>query len=228
MNSELSDFLFNFTPKLRRDFMDLAAVDKLLTTTRTVRRRLDPTRPVPLEVIEECLELAIQAPIGGDMPRYRFIVITEPDLKANVAAIYRKAQEVILEPYMQRLGPEHGFMVGVRFFLDHLHEIPVLIFSCIDAITPDMPLWRIYSRLGSIYPITWSLMLALRSRGLASAWTSVHAIYEDEVKAVLGVPESIGLAALLPVAYFTGDDFRPAKRIPAKERTYWNGWQKAR
>ena len=134
--------------------MERATVDKLLTTTRTVRRRLDPTRPIPPEIIEECLELAIQAPIGGDVPRYHFVVLTEPAVKAQVAAIYRKAQESILAPYVQRLGREHGFMVGVQFLMDHLHEIPVLVFTCIEAIAPETPLWAVYARLGSIYPIT--------------------------------------------------------------------------
>jgi nitroreductase len=71
-------------------------------------------------------------------------------------------------------------------------------------------------------------MLALRARGSGSAWTTLHILYEKEAAALLGIPDHITQAALLPVAYFTGEDFKPAKRLPARERTYWNGWEQTR
>jgi nitroreductase len=210
--------------------MDLATVDKLLTTTRSVRKRLDLTRPVEPDIIQDCLEIAIQAPTGGNRQGYYFVVVTDPDKRAGVAELYRKAFYENWTPQrkeeVQQRDPRN--LASYFYLAEHLHEVPVLIFTCVDELTPDAPLWSVYARLGSIYPATWNLMLALRSRGLASAWTSIHLIHEDEVKAVLNVPESVSLAALIPVAYFTGDDFKAAKRVPARERTYWNGWGQTR
>lgn len=80
------------------------------------------------------------------------------------------------------------------------------------------------SLYGSILPAAWSLMLALRARGLGAAWTTLHLRYEREVATLLSIPPTITQAALLPVAYYTGDDFKPATRIPARQVTYWETW----
>jgi nitroreductase len=81
---------------------------------------------------------------------------------------------------------------------------------------------------GCILPVAWSLMLALRARGLGSAWTTIHLMYEKEAAALLDIPEDVTQTVLIPVAYFTGDDFRPAKRIPSRDRTYWDAWGQTR
>jgi nitroreductase len=106
-----------------------------------------------------------------------------------------------------------------------MHEVPVLIVPCVETQMVQVAGAGVY---GSILPATWSLMLALRARGLGSAWTTLHLRYEKEAAAVLGIPDGIAQAALLPVAYYTGDDFKPAKRLPARQRTYWNGWEQTR
>jgi len=111
-----------------------------------------------------------------------------------------------------------------RYLAQHMHEVPVMIIPCIEGEVTDINGFRIASLYGSILPAAWSLMLALRSRGIGSAWTTLHLRYETEVAQLLGIPDGVMQAALLPVAYYTGDDFKPAKRVPASERTYWNGW----
>lgn len=77
---------------------------------------------------------------------------------------------------------------------------------------------------GSILPAAWSMMLALRSRGLGSAWTTLHLMYEEEAAVVLGIPSNIAQCALLPIAYYTGTDFKPAKRLSQRDATHWNSW----
>ncbi len=210
--------------------MDLDTVDKLLTTTRAVKRRLDLSRTVEREIIEECFEISIQAPIGGNIPKYHFVVITEAEKKTAIAELYRKS---LYENYLPHRIPEdltfpereRGWMKSFLHLADHLQDIPVLIIPCIETRWEDPSPWYQASMYAQIIPVTWSLMLALRARGLGTSWTTLHLRYEKEVADLLGIPENITQVALIPVAYFTGKDFRPASRIPAQERTYWNGWK---
>lgn len=209
--------------------MDLRAVDELLTTTRSIRKRLDLTRTVDPVLIQQCLELAVQAPIGGDTPRYHFVVVSDPTKRAELAKLYRRGLAEIYPPrrveQVQQTKP--ALMSSVMYLAEHLHEVPIHIVPCIagrDAFAvlgPDAGPATFYA---SILPATWSLMLALRSRGLGSAWTTSHLKYAREAAAILGIPDDITQAALLPVAHFVGTDLHPAKRVPARERTYWDTW----
>jgi nitroreductase len=152
--------------------MDLGTVDKLLTTTRSIRRRLDLTRPVPAAVIQECLEIAVQAPTGGDAARYHFVVVTNAAKRARLADLYRRGLEEIYPPHrveqVQKTKP--ALMSSVIYLADHFHEVPVHIVPCITgreafgALGPDAGPASFY---GSILPATWSLMLALRHVGEA-------------------------------------------------------------
>jgi nitroreductase len=211
--------------------MDLATVDKLLTTTRSVRKRLDLTRPVEPEVLQQCLDIAVQAPTGGNVCRYHFLVLTDPIRRAALADLYRKA-------FYQRYSPQHiaerrqadsRVWDSAIYLAEHLHEVPVHILSCVEY----QRAWEGENTravaMTHILPTTWSLMLALRARGIGVAWTTIHTIYyEQEVAALLGIPEHIHQAVLLAVAYYTGDDFKPAKRIPARDRMYWDTWGQTR
>jgi nitroreductase len=207
--------------------MDLATVDKLLTTTRTVRKRLDLTRPVPHDVIEQCLEIAIQAPTGGNIPRYHFVVVTDATTRTALATLYKRAYLEMYPPQRQeevrQIDPR--LMDSATYLAEHLHEVPVLIIPCVESPPGQGMGPGVY---GSILPAAWSLMLALRARGVGSAWTTLRLRYEQEATTLLGIPEHIRQAALLPVAYYTGQDFKPAQRVPARERTYWNGWGQTR
>lgn len=216
--------------------MDRATVDHLLTTTRTVRRRLDLSKPVEPEVIQECLEIAIQAPNGGNQNRYHFVVITDPAKRAAIGAIYKKvfSQEHVplsgagdprLPVYQTRLEGIHD---SARYLADHLGEVPVHIIPCVESRFEDAGTFRQATRYGSILPAAWSLMLALRSRGLGTAWTTLHLYHEKEVAALLGIPNDVTQVVHLSVAYYTGADFKPGPRIPARARTYWDVWGQSR
>jgi nitroreductase len=200
--------------------MDIAAIDHLLTTTRSVRRRLDLTRPVEPDVIDACLEIAVQAPNGGNANRYHFVVVTDAAARAGVAAIYRRAYDA----NDRTPGDDSPLALSADYLADHLHEVPVHIIVCQEGRLETADPLRMATRYGSILPATWSLMLALRARGLGSAWTTRHLDLEAEMGALLGIPDNVTQVALLPVAYFTGVDFRPGTRIPARDRTYWDRW----
>lgn len=206
--------------------------DELLTTTRSVRKRLDLDRPVPLELVRECLEIALQAPSGSNRQTWHFVVVTDADKRAAIGDLYRRAVDGYLKssgaagklyaddplrgPVQQRVGD------SVAYLGETMGRVPVLTIPCIEArrLTADSQagLW------GSILPAAWSYMLAARARGLGTAWTTLHLRYESEVASLLGLPSHVRQGVLIPTAYYTGDTFRPAQRVPLDEALHVNGW----
>lgn len=216
--------------------MDLASIDHLLTTTRSVRKRLDFTRPVEPEVIEKCLEIAIQAPTASNRQHWHFLIVTDAEKRATIGHYYKEAFEQYRGPRReQQPTPTDPYRVqmarvidSARYLAEHMHEVPMMVIPCIEG-RPESPAPAAQAGLyGSILPATWSLMLALRARGLGSAWTTLHLRYEKEVARLLDIPDNITQAALLPIAYFKGSDFKPANRRPAEALTYWNVWGERR
>jgi nitroreductase len=214
--------------------MDLTTVDHLLTTTRSVRKRLDLTRPVEQAVLEECLQLALQAPSGSNRQGWHFLLVTDPAKRATIAGYYRQAfkhylgavQPEALEPLRanEQSGAGSRVLKSASYLSRHLQDVPVHIIPCIEGRVETAGLMAQASLYGSILPATWSLMLALRSRGLGSVWTTLHLAYEKEIAELLGIPPTMTQAALIPVAYFTGEDFKPAQRKPLAEVTHWDAW----
>jgi nitroreductase len=212
---------------------DLAQTDKLLTTTRAVRKRLDLTRPVPREVLLECLDIATQAPAGGNVQRWRWVVVDDAEQRAGLAELYRRAYEPYIEVQkqaVQKTGRTDASTLGIidssTYLAEHLAEVPVHVIPCaLDRVPAGAKQGLMAGFYGSILPAVWSFQLALRSRGLGSAWTTLHLEFEDEAADLLGIPHTVSQVALLPVAYYTGDDFKPATRRPAAEVTYFNGWK---
>ena len=225
--------------------LDTATVDHLLSTTRTVRKRLDLSRPVERGVVLECLRLAVQAPTGSNLQGWRWVVVTDRDRRAAIADIYRRAIGPYLDFGKAALQPGDKQMARVvdsSFHLvDVLAEVPVHVIPCLLNRPDDAG--RVLAGMGyqvepwsnvaasgfygSIWPAVWSLMLALRSRGLGSALTTMHLIREREIGELLGIPETVTQVGLVPVAYYTGQDFKPAARRPPEEITYWNAWKNA-
>ena len=209
---------------------DLGETDRLLTTTRAVRKRLDLARPVPRDVVLECLRIAIQAPSGSNSQPWRWLVVDEPAKRAAVAEYYRKSHDPYLAAGREAMGdaitaPQERVLDSSQYLSDHLHEVPVLVIPCLLQPLPAQPTTADAAGLfGSILPGAWSFMLALRSRGLGSVITTLHLHYEREVGELLGIPGTVTQAALIPVAYYTGDDFQPAPRRPIESVTYWNNW----
>ena len=215
--------------------MDLTTVDHLLSTTRSVRKRLDFSRPVETSVITKCIDLALQAPTGGNSQGWSFVVVTDAAKRKAVAEIYKKAFKLYSSnPEMRarydadandlRAKQMDRVLSSADFLADHMHEAPALVIACIDGRIEKASPVEQAGVYGSILPAAWSFMLALRSRGLGTAWTTLHIMYEQEVAKILGIPATVTQAALFPVAYFTGDDFKPAKRLPTAEFVHWDSW----
>lgn len=205
--------------------------DELLTTTRSVRKRLDLDRPVPLEVVRECLEIALQAPSGSNAQGWHFVVVTDPELRARIGEYYQRSYSAYRERAGQgwdALTEERQAVQGrVRSSSDHLADVmgrvPVLVLACITA-GDDLPAANQAGLWGSILPAAWSFQLAARARGLGTAWTTLHLKYEKEVAELLGMPSNVRQGVLLPTAYFTGDTFRPAKREPLDTVVHVDRW----
>ncbi len=211
--------------------LNRAAIDQVLTTTRTVRRRLDLTRSIDPKVITEALDIAVQAPTGSNTQGWYFIVVTDPEKKKAIADLYRKGADM----YANRPRPEYGaddprtkqaaqIAKSGAYLRKHLHEVPAIVFAGIEGRFEKEPQFVQASMYGSILPAAWSFMLALRARGVGAAWTTLALIHEKEVAQILAIPDNITLAVMMPIAYYQGTDFKPATRLPAKEHTYWNTW----
>ncbi|HTY34077.1 nitroreductase family protein [Mycobacterium sp.] len=206
--------------------MDIASVDELLTTTRAVRKRLDLNRPVGREVILECIRLAMQAPTASNAQDWRWLVITDADKRAAIADIYRSVgAEYLGHAAREASNPQtRRVYSGALALTETLARVPVHVIPCLDNRIDNSNLLTAASAWASIIPAGWSFLLALRSRGLGSVWTTMHLAKEQEVAELLGIPDTATQAALFPVAYTIGTDFRPAKRPPAETITYWDTW----
>ena len=203
------------------DRAELETIDHLLSTTRAVRKRLDLERPVPPAVVEECLRLAIQAPTGSNRQGWHWVVVTDADKRAALAEMYRAG----FGPYMERArsGSEGLTRVGdsALWLAERLEQVPVHVIPCIEDYTKGSAHGGVWA---SIYPAVWSFQLALRSRGLGSVLTTLHLPRARDAAELLGIPDGVLQAGLVPVAYYTGDDFKPAKRHPVEHVTSWNRW----
>lgn len=198
--------------------------DELLTTTRSVRKRLDMDREVPLEVIKECLEIALQAPTGSNSQGWQWIVVTDPEKKQAVADFYARSYA---DYSASRTATDDQTMARVRsssqYLADTMGQVPALVIGAINT-GSDLPAGNQASVWGSLLPAAWSFALALRARGLGSAWTTLHLAYEREVAELLGIPDGVHQGVLLPVAYTKGTDFKPAPRHPIEEILHVDGW----
>ncbi len=206
---------------------DIAMTDELLATTRAVRKRLDLDKPVPRDVIDECLELAIQAPTGSNSQGWRWLVVEDADKKKALADLYRKAGEEYLTAAGEQAadGQTKRVFTSAMYLMEHLHEVPVHVIPCITGRPPAESPSAMWAGLyGSIFPAVWNFQLALRARGLGSVLTTLHLIHEKEAAELLGIPDDVMQCALLPVGYTKGTDFKRATRDPVADITHWNEW----
>ena len=199
-------------------WLDLESVDHVLSTARSVRRKLDFERPVEPEVLFDCINVSTQAPTGLGGESWRFVVVTDAEKKLRLAEIYRA---VITD--MQR---ERGLEIKPtqQALMARLHEIPAMIFVCTIGAPPGPEIPAQVGFYGSILPAAWSLMLALRARNLGSTWTSLMASRQAEVGAILEVPEGVMQTVMLPVGYMKGAKLKKADRMDARQVTFWNQW----
>lgn len=209
--------------------------DTLLTTTRTVRKRLDLERPVPDELIDECLRIAQQAPSGGNRQKAAFVVVRDQGLRNELARIYRagwehyRAHGVGSGPPTRvddpsKVAAQKRIADSALYLAHNLERVPVHVIPCISPRTDDASVVVQASTYGSVLPAAWSFMLAARARGLATAWTTVHLVHEREAAQLLGIPDDYMQVALIPTAYLRGDQMKPGSRRPLDEFRMWDGW----
>ncbi|GAA1392614.1 nitroreductase family protein [Pseudonocardia kongjuensis] len=207
--------------------------DELLSTTRSVRKRLDLTRDVPLDVVRDALEVALQAPSGSNQQGWHWLVVTDPDKRKAIGEYYRESYTAYRNgptyPTNRSTGDTERDVVQSRvadsatYLAERMGEVPVLVIGALQA-SAELPASNQAGLWGSLLPAAWSLQLALRARGLGSAWTTLHLKYEKEISQLLGVPDDVRQGVLLPVAYYTGDTFKPAKRAPLDTVLHVDGW----
>ncbi|RAU90202.1 nitroreductase [Mycobacterium colombiense] len=209
------------------------SVDELLTTTRSVRKRLDFDKPVGRDVLTECLELALQAPTGSNSQGWQWVFVEDAEKKKAIADVYlANARGYLSAPGAEYPeGDTRGERMGAvrdsaTYLAEHMHSAPVLLIPCLEGRPDKSPLGGV-SFWASLFPAVWSFCLALRSRGLGSCWTTLHLLRDGEqrVADILGIPnDRYSQGGLFPIAYTKGTDFRPAKRLPADRVTHWNTW----
>ena len=207
--------------------------DQLLTTTRSVRRRLDLDRPVPLELVRECLEVAVQAPTGSNRQGWHWVVVTDQDTRRQIGGFYQEAVNSYLDSRAtadrlfaddpERAAVQQRIGASVRWLAERMGSVPVLLIACIQA-ARTLPPGNQAGLWGSLLPAAWSYMLAARARGLGTAWTTLHLRHEAEIAALLRLPEGIHQGVLIPTAYYTGETFSRAPRQPLDRVLHVDAW----
>lgn len=216
----MSDTTLTSPPLLLDDTqLDITSVDHALSTARSVRRKLDFDRALEPRVIHDCINVATQAPTGLDGENWRFVVVSDPALKAKIAAIYTKVLTDIFIAREMPMKPTH------KALIERLHEIPAMIFVCAIGKPTENDLSNQIGFFGSILPAAWSLMLALRARGIGTTWTSLLSSQQAEIASILNIPDNVTQTVMLPVAYTKGAKLKPAARLTAEHVTFWNGWE---
>jgi nitroreductase len=198
--------------------IDLESVDTVLTTARSVRRRLDFARAVPRDLILECIDIATQAPTGLGSENWRFVVVMDQEKKLALAGLYQRV--------LDELASSRGIEVKPtqKALASRLHEIPAMIMICTIAERPGEAIAGQVAYYGSILPAAWSLMLALRARDLGATWTTLLSARQQEVCEILGMPTSVVNTVMLPVGYTRNATLKRAERLTANSVTFWDGW----
>ena len=206
----------------------------ILTTTRAVRKRMDFDRPVSRELLLECLEVAVQAPTGGNTQGWQWMIVLDAEKKRAIGELYKKSWYAYASAGRSRYAEDDPrrrqlprVASSAQYLADRMHEVPAMVIPCIEGRVdkPGTSNLDIAGLYGSILPAAWSFMLAARARELATAWTTLHLRYEQEVADLLGIRyERYTQAALITVGYHTGGEFKAAERIPLEPIVHWDNW----
>ena len=198
--------------------------DELLSTTRAVRKRLDFTKPVPDDLVRECVAMALQAPSGGNEVRMRFVVVRDRTLVAAIADVYAQCwQMYVASPGFagkikrdsdELQAQQNRVADSATYLSEHMAESPVLVLGCTTSGRLDgVPGAQAAGALANILPAMWSFMLAARARGLGTAWTTIHLAMEEAVAEIVDFPfDKMQQVCLSPLAFTNGTDFKRAIR----------------
>jgi nitroreductase len=209
--------------------------DELLSTTRAVRKRLDLDRPVPVELVRECIDIATQAPTGSNQQGWQWVIVTDSEKRKALGEMYQRAFNMYRDSpvYAGRISTgdstrdatQQRVASSAEYLAEHMGEAPVLVVPCITGRVDGQPGWLTSSFWGSLHPAVWSFCLAARARELGTSWTSLHLMFEKDAADVLGIPyDTVSQGALIPVAYTKGTDFKPGPRIDLDSIVHVDGW----
>ena len=212
------------------------SVDEVLATTRAVRKRLDFEKPVEPEIIKECLEAAIQSPTGSNAQSWQWLVVTDPEQRAALADLYKQGWDLYaqMEGNVQtaykggdeeRIAQQNRVQSSAAYLAENFEKVPVMMIPILPGRYEGLPSVASAAMLGSILPGAWSFMLAARERGLGTAWTTIHLMFEEQAAEILGIDyQSYTQCALITCGYSKGTDFKPAKRPPLETVLHWDRW----
>ena len=210
---------------------DVGETDRLLTTTRAVRKRLDLARPVERSVVLECLRVGLQAPSGGNVQPWRWMVVDDPDKRAGLAELYQRAYAPYIAMQKEAVvaaggRDDNAILRSSDHLAEHLAEVPVHVIPCIEGrLDQGAPVALQAAVWGSLLPAAWSFMLAARSRGLGTCWTTLHLVFEQQAQELLGIPDDVTQGALIPVAHVLGGtDFKPGPRRDLDRMLHRDTW----
>jgi nitroreductase len=211
------------------------SADEILTTTRSVRKRLDLEKPVSRDVIRECLEIALQAPNGSNLNTWRWVIVDDPRVIQRVSELYNQGTEDFIATLGDAIGENYagadvpgfdGINESVDYLRRHMHRVPAILFPLMPGRVENSNAFFQASAYGSILQATWSFFLALRERGMGSAWTTAHLWREREMAELLGVPyDQFTQVGLFPIACTIGTQFKKAYRKPVDEVAHWNHFE---
>lgn len=212
----------------------LQSAEYVLTTTRSVRKRLDLTRTVERDIVEQCLNVAFQAPNGSNLNTWKWVMVDDREKIRAIAALYNQAMDDFVTTLGDATGDNYmgshipgaqGISDSVDYLRQHLDQVPVVAFPLMAGRFEGASVFYQASGWGSILQSVWSFFLALRTKGMGSAWTTAHLFREKEVAELLGIPPHYTQVGLFPVAYTLGIDFKPAWRSPLEEVVSWNSFK---
>ena len=205
---------------------DLEMTDRLLLTTKQIRKRMDMSKPVPREVLLECIDIASRAPMGSNLQRNKWLIVEDAELKMQIAELYRKNAEPYFAQSEEVTGDDQADRVvsSARYLSDEMHNVPAMVIPLRLDRVEGLPSGDVSGWYGSVLPGVWSFQMALRSRGIGSCWTTLHLGSEAEVAELLGIPDTVTQVAMLPVGYYTGDSFSVTPRRPAADITFIDQW----
>ena len=196
---------------------------EIMETTRAMRR-LKPD-PVPDELIARILQAGTCAPNGGNIQKWRFLVIKDRKIKEAVQVWYKKAFDEWIGPRYVNSEPPPGVdkakylrqHSAVEYLTDHFADAPVWIVACVVDPKPDR------STGSHIYPAVQNMLLTARALGLGCTLTTRHLFFEKETEKALGLPDGVHSYAILPIGYPMGK-FGPVKRGPLKNIVFQDRW----
>ncbi|MBU3689434.1 MAG: nitroreductase [Acidimicrobiales bacterium mtb01] len=211
--------------------------DQLLSTTRAVRKRLDFSRPVPDDLIRECVSVAMQSPSGSNNMTMQFVIVKDPAKRKAIGDVYKQCYSIYQSMdgvYIRSIdkgeadanAQQQRSADSADYLGEHMGDAPALVIACNMGVRADgTPGMMTSSLMGNVLPAMWSFMLAARARGLGTAWTTVHLMMEQQVADILGIPfESVQQVCLSPLAFTKGTDFKAAARPSADSIIHWDQW----